>query len=85
MHEFIEGIGISTVNSTNNYNGGTYQVEAPGDAVGINVVSPFLGVATSCTYSIPGMPPSGLVYVVTAADPGPSVGDPSVIHRIVPP
>lgn len=84
MHELIDAIGVAGVNNTAGYDG-TYQVAAPGDAVGINVVSPFLAVDTSCTFSIPGMPSADLVYVTTAADAGPNSGDPGVVHRIVTP
>jgi hypothetical protein len=85
MDDLIDAWGIANVGNLVNYDGGTYRVDAPGDAVGINVVSPFLGVTTSCTFSVPGMPGADVVYVVTASDMGPSNGDPAVIHQIVTP
>jgi hypothetical protein len=85
VHELIDGIGLLSANNTLGYDGGTYQVSAAGDSVAINVVSPFLAVPTSCTFSVPGMPDPDVTYVVVGADAGPNNGDPSVAHRIVSP
>lgn len=85
MNEFIDGIGIASVTGTTNYDGSRYSVVAPGDALAIGVVSPFLAVPTSCVFDGAPMADGELVYVTEGADPGPGQGDPGVIHRIVVP
>lgn len=85
VHDLIANIGLLPANQTSGYTGGTYQVTAPGDAVGINVVSPFLAAPTSCTFDVPGGPDPDVTYVVVAADVGPNNGDPGVVHKIVSP
>ena len=50
---------------------------APGDAIGINVPSPFLAKKTTASLSTPETESSSLTFVVTADS-----GDPVVIHRL---
>src|SRR5690606_6615431 len=50
MTDFIENMGLFSVDGTDNHNGERFYVQAPGDAVGINVVSPFLAAQNSCLF-----------------------------------
>lgn len=85
MDEFIDGIGLASVSGTTNYNGKSYSVVAPGDALAIGVVSPFLAVPTSCVFSGAPMQDGELIYVTEGASSGQGQGEPGVIHRIVVP
>jgi hypothetical protein len=85
MDELVDGIGLASVTGTTNYNGNNYAVIAPGDALAIGVVSPYLAVATSCVFSGAQASDSELIYVTEGATPGPGVGDPGAMHRIVVP
>jgi hypothetical protein len=55
---------------------------APGDALGIGVVSPLSPVPNSCTFDTQEAASSDLVFVITNAA-APDVGEPAVIHRIL--
>lgn len=85
MDEFIDGISIASVSGTTNYNGKSYAVVAPGDALAIGVVSPFLAVPTSCVFTGAPAQDGELIYVTEGASSGQGQGDPGVIHRIVVP
>lgn len=82
MTDFIENIGLFSVDGTDNHNGERFYVQAPGDAVGINVVSPFLAAQNSCLFETTAQASSDLVFVVSGTEPP---TDPAVVHRIVPP
>jgi len=85
VHELIEGLGIvastGTLNNTNN----NYLVSAPGDALAIGVVSPFLAVNRSCVFAGTPASDSETVYVIQGATAGPTSGLPGAVHRIVAP
>jgi len=57
---------------------------APGDALGIGVVSPLSPVPYSCTFDTQVAPSSDTVFVITDAA-SPAVGNPVVVHRTVAP
>jgi hypothetical protein len=57
---------------------------APGDALGIGVVSPLSPVPYSCTFDTQAPASSDTVFVITDAA-SPAVGNPVVIHRTVAP
>ena len=82
MGDLIENIGLFSVDSMTNHDGGRFYVRAPGDAVGINVVSPFLATKKSCMFETAETPSGELVYVVSGPDPDQK---PAVVHRIVVP
>jgi hypothetical protein len=56
---------------------------APGDALGIGVVSPISAVPYSCTFDTNASPSTDTVFVITDRD-GPD-GNPVVVHRTVAP
>ncbi len=82
MGDFIENLGLFSVDALSNHDGERFYVQAPGDAIGINVVSPFLATRTSCLFETSDSSSGELVFVVTGPDPP---ADPAVVHRIVPP
>jgi hypothetical protein len=57
---------------------------APGDALGINVVSPLSPVPNSCTFDTMAVPSPETVFVITNAA-APADGQPAVVHRILAP
>lgn len=85
VHELIEGLGIVNSSGTLNNTDNNYVVSAPGDALAIGLVSPFLAVDRSCVFD--GTPPSDseTVYVLEGSTPGPANGLPGAVHRIVAP
>jgi hypothetical protein len=85
MPDLIDAIGLFASTGTPDHVGSRYYVQAPGDAVGVNVVSPFVGVSQSCIFNIDDPESRDLVYVVTDTNPNSGVGDPGVVHRIVSP
>ncbi|HEY8943115.1 MAG TPA: hypothetical protein VIM73_02585, partial [Polyangiaceae bacterium] len=84
MAEFIDQAGLLELNghtpiapedtTTRFFN------RAPGDALGINVVSPLSPVPNSCTFDTPVAPSSESVFVITD-----DANTPVVVHRIVAP
>lgn len=83
MGDFITNLGLMQVQSSDDYTGERYYVSAPGDAIGINVVSPFLAIRTSCIFNTSDAASGELVFVVrggTDADAAPGV-----VHRIIAP
>jgi hypothetical protein len=57
--------------------------QAPADAVGVNVLSPFLAQKRTCSWQTSPAPGAGTTFVVTDAPPGTEAGSPVVIHRIL--
>jgi hypothetical protein len=83
MSDFISNLGLMQVQGSENYDGERYYVSSPGDAIGINVVSPFLAIRTSCLFNTNDEASGDLVFVVR----GGSAPDaaPGVVHRIIAP
>ncbi len=80
MGDFIENAGIFNVDGISNHDGERLYVKSPGDAVGINVISPFLATSTSCLFDTKDESTGDLVHVVTGPEPQ---EEPAVVHRIV--
>ncbi len=57
---------------------------APADALGINVISPFLAPSDSCTFTTSQAPDAADIFVVSDAA-GPAAGSPVVVHRVIEP
>ena len=57
---------------------------APADALGANVISPFLAAMNSCTFTTSLTPDSDNIFVISDAAP-PMVGSPVVVHRVIEP
>lgn len=81
MPELIDSLEIFNATGTTEYDGQFMYVNSPGDAVGINVVTPFRSVLQSCTFDTPDAP-DGLHVHVTTDNESPG-GNPGAVHRIV--
>jgi hypothetical protein len=57
---------------------------APADALGINVISPFLAPKNSCTFTTSTVPDSDDIFVIRDAA-SPAAGSPVVVHRVIEP
>ncbi|MEB2324201.1 MAG: hypothetical protein OZ921_16935, partial [Sorangiineae bacterium] len=82
MSGLITSAGLLPVSAQRAATGTVLYNRAPADALGVNVLSPFLASRTSCTFETTATPSASTVFVVTdhAADGG--VDSPAVIHRI---
>ncbi len=81
MGDLLTNSTLLPVSGQSNATGSFMYNKAPADAVGINVLSPFIGYKETCTLTTSASPSSSLVYVITnGADAG--TGQPVVIHRI---
>ncbi len=82
MHELISAIELLNATGIIAHDAKDYAVLSPGDAVGINVLSPFRAVEKSCTYSTADVPNGSLVFVITDKN---DANLPGVVHQIVVP
>jgi hypothetical protein len=85
MAQLVAALGILDVTGLTNREAQRFYVRAPGDALAINVVSPFLGIQRSCTFQTSQGSTGDRVFVVTDTSPSIGVGAPAVIHRVVQP
>lgn len=85
MDDFLTNLGLLSVTDLPDYTGSRYYVQSPGDAVGVNMVSPFLGINSSCTMTTTDSQTGTLVFVVSDTTPSDGIGNPSVVHGIVVP
>ena len=84
MDDFMTSAGLLPVTSETDATGRTLYNRAQFDAIGLNVVSPFVAYAASCTFQTTATPGPETSFVVMDA-PSPSPGDPVVVHRVIPP
>lgn len=54
---------------------------APTDAIGVNVLTPFVATRNSCTFTTSVTPDATTTFVITDQGPNGPVGDPVVVHR----
>jgi hypothetical protein len=82
MGALVTNAGLLTVSAQPVITGSVVYNTAPADAVGLNVLSPFVALNRSCTFTTSAAPGPSTVFVVTNG--GPDAGSPSpvVIHRI---
>jgi hypothetical protein len=83
MDQFFSASQLLDVSAQTIVNGGTLYNRAPGDAIGINVISPFFAPAASCTFTTSATPDSNTIFVVSDAQSG--AGSPVVVHRVIAP
>ncbi|MEZ4229096.1 MAG: hypothetical protein R3B89_08035 [Polyangiaceae bacterium] len=81
MDQFLTQSGLLPLTSLTEVTGQLLHNRAPGDAVGLNVLTPFVAPQTSCTFQT-SLTPSSLDVFVVRDQPAPGVGEASVIHRI---
>ncbi len=85
MLDLVVNAGLFTMTGQTSVTNAQLYDRAPGDAVGINVLSPFRAPLETCTFTGT-VPDATTSYVVTdtAATAG-SLGNPVVLHRVVSP
>ncbi len=81
MDQFLSQSGLLALTGMTEVTGQLLHNRAPGDAVGLNVLTPFVAPRTSCTFQTT-VTPSSLDVFVIRDQPAPSVGEPTVVHRI---
>jgi len=84
MGQLFTQSNLLEVNSLTSAAGTTLYNRAPADALGVNVISPFLAPQNSCTIDTDVMPDSDNIFVIrdkAAPDPG----LPVVVHRVIEP
>ena len=81
MDALLTQSGVLPVTSHTEVTGQLLFNRAPGDAVGLNVLSPFFAPRTSCTFQTSVTPGPFEVFVIRDND-APLVGEPTVVHRI---
>mgnify|MGYP000641266944 CR=1 FL=1 len=82
MHELISSAELLNVTGQTNISGSQVWNQAPSNAVGTNVLSPFLGTARTCTFQTTDAPDATTFFVLADQKSG---GEPVVIHRVVEP
>ena len=76
--ELLDVTGQTVVSNAYLYN------RAPADALGINVISPFLAPMNSCTFTTSLTPDADDIFVISDTA-SPAVGSPVVVHRVIEP
>jgi hypothetical protein len=84
MPAFLDSAGLLSATGQTHVVGSQIHNRAPADAVGLNVLTPFLALQSTCTFTTTSPPDSTTVYVVTdmPASSG-NLGAPVVVHRVI--
>jgi hypothetical protein len=82
MPSLLTSSGLLNVTAQTEITGSLLYNQAPFDAVGVNVISPYVAQNRTCTLGTPTPPGPNLVVVVSDAAPDAGAGNPVVIHRI---
>jgi len=85
MNELINTAALldsATVSSQTDITGEQIWNNAPFDVLGVNVLSPFLGTAHTCTFETNAQPSASTIFVLTDDEDG---GLPVAIHRVIAP
>lgn len=86
MPALLTSAGLLPVTAQTNVEGQQLSNRAPADAVGINVLTPFLALPSTCTFTTSATPDTATVFVVTDAPASSGMlGAPVVVHRVVVP
>ena len=78
MAELLTNAGLFATSGFASITGSPLYNQAPGDVIGLDVLSPFLAKATTSILQTSELPGTALVYVVTSAS-----GEPVVVHKLV--
>jgi len=81
MDLFMTNAGLLPVTGETNINATQVFNRAPADAIGANVLSPYLTQKETCTFTTSATPDASTVFVITD-QVGPPLGSPVVVHRI---
>ncbi len=84
MGAFLSSAELLPVSSQTVLGGVKLYNRAPADALGVNVISPFLAPATSCTFMTSQVPDADDIFVVSDSA-APAAGSPVVVHRVIEP
>jgi hypothetical protein len=84
MHQLITAANLLDVTGQTDITGNFVYNKAPGDVVGVNVLTSFLGTSHTCSFETTVTPDSETIFVVTD-DEAVGQGDPVVIHRVIAP
>ncbi|MFO0565143.1 MAG: hypothetical protein U0263_05745 [Polyangiaceae bacterium] len=83
VDELVTNAGLLSVSQQAAVPNGTVMANlAPFDAVGLNVLSPFVALKQSCTFSTSASPGPGTVFVVAPMSGDAGASAPMVVHRI---
>jgi hypothetical protein len=82
MDLLLTNAGLLDVEGELDATGATLYNHAPADAIGVNVLSPFLAVRDTCTFSMSTPPDSQTVFVIGNAPFGEASARPVVVHRV---
>jgi hypothetical protein len=85
MDDLLSGAALLSATGQTSVTNAQIYNRAPGDAIGLNVLTPFRAVRETCTFAT-GAPDAFTSFVVTDS-PGPAgpLGAPVVVHRVVAP
>ena len=84
MDQFFSQSGLLAVSAQTSVTGSMLYNRAPADALGVNVISPFLAPVDSCTFTTSVVPDANTIFVVRDVA-GPAAGNPVVVHRVIEP
>jgi hypothetical protein len=80
MHELISSASLLNVTGQNDISRREVENQAPFDAVGLNVISPFFGTPRTCTFRTTETNDDTTLFVLTD-----EAGEPMTIHRVIAP
>lgn len=84
MDELLTSADLLAVTDENDITGNQVYNRVPADIVAANVISPFLGASSTCTFETSVTPDAETLFVFTDAA-APATGEPVVVHRVFPP
>jgi hypothetical protein len=82
MHELISAGNLLDVTGQTEITGDQVWNQAPFDVLGANVLSPFLGTSSTCTFDTNATSDNETIFVLTDDEAG---GAPVAIHRVIAP
>ena len=83
MAQFFTSSGLMDVSAETVVSRQTLYNRASGDAMGVNVISPFLAPLDTCTFTTQLVPDADNIFVIRDTKTGP--GAPVVVHRVIEP
>ncbi len=81
MPAFLTNSNLLPVSTETDVTGSQLYNRAPTDAVGLNVLTPFAAMKSTCTFTTSVTPDATTTFVVTDQPPNGPLGSPVVVHR----
>lgn len=81
MSDFFTQSGVLEVSSESAFTSQVAYNQAPGSAVGIGVISPFLTLPNTCRFTTSVTPGGRVTFVISDTNPNVGTGQPIVVHR----